>query len=418
MLNRTKAPSFSQDFSFELPQPEIITVNRGSKITWLQGIQQDVFKIELVFNSSKWNEPVKGLSHFLALLLDKGTQTKTSNQISSILDYNGAQLEITPGQDFTSVSLYGLNKSLRAVFPVILDLVTNSIFPEDELQLQKDIFIQNLKVNSKKTSFIASKLLRQNLFGMAHPYGSSVEESDLQKISSDELVIFFRAGFNLKDVFLVGNFSNEDVKWLISQLENISSKKNTDVFTGQILQGNNTRAEEIKGVQATIRLGKRFVNRNHSDYAACVLANHILGGFFGSRLMKNIREDKGLTYGIYSSIQPLQRDAFLSIGADVNVDKIEVALIEIKNEIERLIQTPIAFEELATAKNHFLGSLQLEVSNPFSAIEKIKTVLLNDLSVNFYENLFLAIKDLNSAQLKSTTMSHMSPESFTSVVVS
>src|SRR5438132_6169031 len=176
MLNRTKAPAFSQNFSFELPQPEIISLGNGSRLIWLNGIQQDVFKIELVFESGKWNEPLKGISHFTALVLDKGTSTHTSSEISSILDYHGAQLEINPGQDYTSVSLYGLNKSLHEVFPIIQNIIIDPRFPEEELQLQKDIFSQNLRVNNKKTSFIASKLLRQNLFGKEHPYGSSVEE--------------------------------------------------------------------------------------------------------------------------------------------------------------------------------------------------------------------------------------------------
>src|SRR5438045_1326504 len=117
MLTRTKAPAFSQNFSFKLPQPKIFSLANNAQLIWLSEIQQEVFKIEFIFNASRWNEETKGLAHFLALMLDKGTVNKSSSQISNALDFYGAQLEITPGHDYTSVSLYGLNKSLRKVFP-------------------------------------------------------------------------------------------------------------------------------------------------------------------------------------------------------------------------------------------------------------------------------------------------------------
>jgi predicted Zn-dependent peptidase len=184
-----------------------------------------------------------------------------------------------------------------------------------------------------------------------------------------------------------------------------------------IHQSADIRVDELKGVQATVRLGKRFINRNHTDYPGCLIINHILGGFFGSRLMKNIREEKGLTYGISSSIQPLKRDSFFTIGTDVNVKKIDLALAEIKNEIERLLTELISIEELTIAKNHFMGSLQLEVSNPFTSIEKIKTIYLNDLNLGFYKNLFYVIKELNSSELKEVSSKYFGATSFNVVVV-
>src|SRR5258706_1986189 len=207
MLIRTKAPSFTQNFSFELPKPEVMCLTNGSKFYVLKGIQQEVFKIEFVFSSAKWNEPIKGLSHFIALMLDKGTNNQSAKQISTTLDFYGAQLEITPGYDYTSVSLYGLNKSLNKVLPLIISLLTQSNFPQRELELQKEIFIQNLRINNRKTGFVASKLLRQNLFGKNHPYGGSLEEEDVNVILPNGLQEFFNEHLALENIFLVGNLS-------------------------------------------------------------------------------------------------------------------------------------------------------------------------------------------------------------------
>ena len=123
MLNRTYAAPFSKAFSFELPQPQITQLNEGLDFIFLNGLQQEVFKLEFVFKAGKWWEIKNGLSHFTSILLEKGTSKKTSSEIANLLDYYGAQIEISPGYDFTSVSLYGLRKYFDKIFPVLWEKV-------------------------------------------------------------------------------------------------------------------------------------------------------------------------------------------------------------------------------------------------------------------------------------------------------
>src|SRR5437879_6317950 len=155
MLNRTSPPPFSKTSSFELPQPEIIQLNEALNFFFLNGLQQEVFKLEFIFKAGKWWEPKIGLSHFTALLLEKGTTSKSSIEIANLLDYYGAQIEVSPGYDFTSVSLYGLRRYFNETFPVLWEILTQPSFDQTEFDLQKDIFIQNLKVNNEKNSFVA-----------------------------------------------------------------------------------------------------------------------------------------------------------------------------------------------------------------------------------------------------------------------
>ena len=143
-----------------------------------------------------------------------------------------------------------------------------------------------------------------------------------------------------------------------------------------------------------------------------VLLNHILGGYFGSRLMKNIREEKGLTYGINSSIHALKHDAFLLVGIDVNKENCTVALSEIKSEIKRLQEVGIDLGELETAKHHLLGSLQLETANPFSVLEKIKTIRLHNLNNNFYSILLEGIQVSNQDTLIRIAQTHLNENNF------
>ncbi|HYC86051.1 MAG TPA: insulinase family protein, partial [Chryseosolibacter sp.] len=170
-------------------------------------------------------------------------------------------------------------------------------------------------------------------------------------------------------------------------------------------------------VQASIRTGRRFIMRNHPDYHVSVFVAHVLGGYFGSRLMKNIREEKGLTYGIYASIQPLQHAGFLVIGADVNRENVDVTLDEIRKELRSLRTEAIPQAELETAKNHFIGTLQAEITTPFAHADKIKTIILSQLSTDFYQKMIAEVSEINPARIMEITDRYFHEDSFSSVSV-
>lgn len=409
MLDRRIAPKHTEITSFHLPTPEIHTLSSGVPLFVLRGVSQQVIKIELVFSGSKWDETKSGLSFFTAQMLEKGTVTKTSFEIADYFDRHGASVEISSGFDFVSVSLFSLTKNIDKVLPLFTELVTSSIFPDNELSLQKEIFNQNLKINNEKTSYVASKLIKQHLFGNTHPYGRAIEEDDVNQLTREDLNNFFHNHFSLIQTFVVGSLDESVLNLLISELSMIPvahHKKNNLNFP--VSQNESTEyLKKTSSIQSSLRLGKRTINRSHQDYPSLILINHIFGGYFGSRLMKNIREDKGLTYGIYSSINNLRNDAFFVIAADVNRINKDVALAEIRNELNILCNKLIGIQELQNAKNHLLGSLQLEIANPFSVIEKIKTIRLYGLNENFYNDLFLDILDLNEQTLQRVANNYL-----------
>lgn len=416
MLDRTSAPPFSKTFTFELPEPEVVQLNGGIDLVFLSGVPQDVFKIEVIFDAGKWWESKRGVSHFTALTLDKGTANRDAKEIAEYFDYHGSQIEISPGYDFVSVSLYGLTKHFDKVFPMFWEILTEPIFPQEEFQLQREIFIENLKVNNEKNSFVASKLLRKNVFGNDHPYGNSVEEQDALHLIREDLVGYFKSSFSPFEIYLTGNFDQRQLQILV---DNFTVNRQTRSERKFNLVRASAGEEILKdeSVQSSLRLGKRFVNRTHADYFELLLLNQVLGGYFGSRLMKNIREEKGLTYGIYSSVNAFKNDCLFSIGADVGKEKKELALTEIKRELSRLIEVPIDENELTAAKNHFLGNLQLEVANPFACTDKIKNIRLNNLGDSFYKSLFARIQASNSKNLQSLAERYFIPDDLTVVCV-
>jgi zinc protease len=401
MLNRSIAPPFSQNFSFELPAAEVTPIADGVNFTFLGGLQQEVFKLEIIFNAGKWYEPKLGLSHFTSILLNKGTSDKSSKEIAELFDYYGAQIEISPGYDFTSVSLYALKKHVHEIVPLFCKILTSPMFRQEEFDLQRDIFLQNLKVNNEKNSFVASKLIRKNIFGAVHPYGSSIEENDAATLTVNELLNYFKSNFSPSEVYLMGNFDSHQVKFLKDQFVSLQLKRQENKMHFDVIPGQSAQhISKQNSVQSSTRLGKLTATRGHADYFSLLLLNHILGGYFGSRLMKNIREEKGLTYGIYSSINSFKHKSLFSIGADVDKGNLELTIKEIKKELQTLREHLIPEDELLTAKNHFLGSLQLDAANPFSLLDKIKNIHLNQLSKDYYKNLVASIQSSDSISLR------------------
>jgi predicted Zn-dependent peptidase len=216
----------------------------------------------------------------------------------------------------------------------------------------------------------------------------------------------------------VGSLETQQIHWLIDQLSllRLGSLNVNRGFT--IEPGDATQhIARPDGVQSSIRMGMRTINRGHADYFSLLLLNHILGGYFGSRLMKNIREEKGLTYGIYSSLNPFRNDCMFSLGADVDKINVELTINEIRKEIEALCRNLISEDELDVAKNHLLGGIQLEMANPFSTFDKIKNIRLNQLEKEYYNNLFTSVKSINPEELQATAQKYFNTNDLTIVSV-
>ena len=404
MLDRTVAPPFIKSDTFELPSYQSSEVN-GVPVFIIPEVKQDILKIELIFKSGKWFEPKPGVSHFTSNMLEKGTERLNSSELAEAFDRMGAHIEISAGYDNTAVSVYALRKNWKEATELFAEMIRTPVFDQEELDLMKDIFLQTLKINKEKTSFVASQLIRKNIFG-DHPYGTSLEEKDVLNLSVDDLRTFHRAAFRPEAIF-VTTHPSVTIEEVLSHFSLFVAASHESQQMPVITPGKKKEHVSKEGVQTSLRLGVRTLNRTDNQYPDLLLFNHILGGYFGSRLMKNIREEKGLTYGIYSSINPFRHDSFFVIGADVNKENRDLALEEIRKEMKRMRTEPVDAQELEIARNHFLGSLQSEVANPFSVTDKIKNIHLNRLHKNYYPNMFRRINSLTTKDLLSVGDQHV-----------
>lgn len=417
MLDRTLAPPFVKSTSFHLPPVSKATLANGVKVIQLENIQQKLVKIEVIFDAGKWYEQKPEASHFTVQMLDKGTKSMSSRQIAEILDRYGAHLELTSNLDHASVSLYSLTKHVKSLLPVFFEIISSPSFAKKELEQLKDHFIQSLRIKNEKTSYLASKLIRKKIFGATHPYGQSAEEADITNITDSDLSFHFTSRMNPTHIFVLGQIDDLDFDSVKENINAISikafpvpaaTKSPNDVAPVYL--------EKENSVQSSIRLGKCTIQRDHTDFAGLTILNYYLGGYFGSRLMKNLREDKGLTYGISSSISSFKHESLLLIGTDINKENRRLAVDEILKEIN-LLKSSINEDELELAKRHFIGSLQGEIASPFSILGKIKNIELNQLPVSYYQDLISKINNVSVEELIQIAEIHLKEDSLFEVVI-
>jgi zinc protease len=414
-MDRVTPPSFKKSLTFDLPSPERFSLSGNIELLYLPSRLSQALKIEFVFRAGRIYEPALGVAQFVSQLLDKGIPGKNAGQIADLLDYYGAHLESQASFDFTTVSLYCLKKDAQHLLPLFIGLITEATFPEDELETYRRIFIENLKVNLQKNSFLASNEIRKGLFG-DHPYGLSTAIQNAQEIEVAQLRSYFHTYFSPYKILVIGDLEPGDLNLLRSYAYPIHSAAVSRTYPTTPSRITRQDVDGPNKTQASIRLGKITINRKHTDIAGLTLTNHMLGGFFGSRLMKNIREEKGLTYGIHSGIQHLNQNSWLVISADVNADKVEEAISEIKKELDSLAVFNDA-EELELCKNHLIGSIQNDTATIFSVGDRIKTIALNDLDDDYYNTLIAGISSTTLRDVSRISASYLAGRDMFTVVV-
>ena len=425
LLDRTTPPSIHDAIEFDYVLPSINTqrLGNGLPLYWLNAGVQDVVEIDWVFPAGLWFEQKPAVAHAVAALLKNGTSKKTAHEINEAFEFYGANLKVNTGNDFSSVTLYTLTKHLPKLLPLVYELLTDAIFPEKELQLYKQNAIQRLLVNLRQCEFVANQRIDALLFGEAHPYGRYSKKEKIEALTREDLLAFYKKYFALANVrmFMAGKISAADVK----AMEDVFGK--APVATETLIQETfsapapSEKKHQIindeNGVQGAIRIGRLFPNRHHEDFAPMIVLNTLFGGYFGSRLMSNIREEKGFTYGIYSSLAPYINGGSLVIHTEVGRDVIAPAVKEIYHEMQQLCETAADDEELLLVKNYLLGNLLGDLDGPFQIIQRWRTLILNDLTEeHFYRNIRV-YKTITVKELQLLAQKYFCTDDFYEVVV-
>ena len=424
-MNRKTAPHIKDavEFNLQLKSCQKFTLDNAVPVYTIDAGAQEVIQIELVFYAGNWFEEQKSVAAATNYLLKNGTSTKTAFEINEVFEYYGAYCNRSCFNETAVVSLSSLSKQLPAILPVVREMITDAAFSDAELDIYKQNSKQRIKVNLQKCDFVATRLIDAYLFGEQHPYGKYTNPEDLDALNSQMLKDFFKQYYlNGQCVIFVSGKLPADIE---QQLNSTFGDLSLKPFNNQLATIIQSPAAEKKyriqndaeGVQGAIRIARPFPNRHHPDFMKVSVLNTVFGGFFGSRLMSNIREDKGYTYGIHSYVQNHIHQSAWMISTEAGKDVCEATIEEIYKEMKLLREDLVDEEELMLVRNYLIGTILGDLDGPFQIMGRWKNLVLNNLDGDYFYRSIETIKTISAEELRELSKKYLNPENFYELVV-
>jgi zinc protease len=421
MIDRTLAPSFHQVEDIHLLHAQSHLLDNDLQCFVVNGGEQDLVRIEFIFSNIGWDVTMPLQAFAANTLLNDGTSEYSASEIADKIDYYGAFLQTEYSFDQATVTLFTLNKHLKATLPIVKAILTDSIFPQRELETFILNQKQKLSVNLEKNDFVARKVFNQTLFGDTL-YGYDIDAIAYDRLTQNQLVDYFKKAYQPQNCTLViaGRVTDETLSELNSNFG--TDWKNTqpvspNQFTFEKMGGGEHYVEKQDALQSAIRIGQIAINRTHPDFAGFQVLNTILGGYFGSRLMANIREDKGFTYGIGSALVSLKNTGYFFIASEVGADVCSQAMFEIQKEVNLLKTEKVSNGELDLVRNYMLGSMLGSLENALSHADKFKSIYFSGLDYDYYEKYIGVVRNINADHILRLANEYLNFEDFQRVIV-
>lgn len=423
ILDRKNAPAIvdAVNLKLQLKPYKKFTLKNGVDVYTIEAGAEEVMSIEWVFYAGNWYEDQSLVAATTNFLLKNGTKNKTAFQVNEHFEYYGSYLNRACYNETATVSLHCLTKHVSELLPAVRELLTDSTMPEEELAIYQQNMKQKLKVSLKKSEFIAGRLIDVYLYGEQHPYGKYSKEEDFNGLNKPQLVDFY------EHYYRQGKFVMFVAGKLPANLEQLLNEQFGDLGNNAIASKtiNTLPSAEKKfrvsndkdGVQGSIRIARAFPNRHHPDFLKAQVLNSLFGGFFGSRLMSNIREDKGYTYGIHSYLQNHIHESAWMISTEAGKDVCEAAIMEIYKEMKDLREELVDDEELSLVRNYMMGSILGDLDGPFQIIARWKNIILNGLDEIYFYNSINTIKTVTADELQALAQKYFNPDEFYELVV-
>ncbi len=423
MPNRKESPKIVDaiHFDLKLKKADKFILDNGAEVYAINAGAEEVIMFEWVYCAGNWFEEQKLIAATTNFLLRNGTNHRSSFGINEYFEYYGSFLNRSCYNETATITLHCLKKHINELLPVVKELITESVMPQDELDIYKQNMKQRLQVNLKKSDFVAGRIIDASLFGENHPYGRYNYLEDFDNLERTSLQHFYNQYYrNGKFILFVAGKLPTDI-------ETILNTQFGDLHMGTVLEKEikTQPAKEKKlrivndenGVQGSIRMARHFPNRHHPDFSKVMVLNVLLGGFFGSRLMRNIREDKGYTYGIHSFIQNHIHETCWMISTEAGKDVCEATLEEVYKEMKQLREVPVGNDELLLVKNYMMGGILGDLNGPFQIIARWKNYVLNNLPEQYFYDSIQLIKSITPEEIQQLAQKYLQPEDFYELVV-
>lgn len=422
-LDRTLPPLLRPLEAFEILRPERLEMKNGMQLNVIRAGSQEVVRLDLLIGGGQWHQTQALQALFTNRMLREGTPTMTSAQIAEKLDYYGAWLDLSSSVNCGFVTLYSLNKYFPRTLAIIADMLMNPSFPEKELEVVLETNRQQFLVNSSRVEVIARKHFNRSLFGEEHPFGRFAVESDYGRITPEVLREFYRKHYHSGNctVYVSGKVTPEIIRCIEEHLGNAPWGEIKEVQPLELIEPRQTTekhvfVEKADALQSSLKMGCFMMDRAHPDFLKARVMVTLFGGYFGSRLMSNIREDKGYTYGIGAGIVNCPGSGVLAITTEADNQYIDSIITEVYREMDKMCNDLAPQEELEMVRNYMLGDFCRSYEGPFSLSEAWIYTKTADLDDDFFVRQVDSIRSITAEEIRTLAQRYLCKENLIEVV--
>lgn len=423
LLDRTIQPKVRDIEHLAVQMPQRFIMPNGVPLNILNSGDNEVVRIDLLIEGGRWHQSQPLQALFTNRMLREGTLRYSTLEIAEKLDYYGAWLELSSASEYAYITLYSLNKYLPQTLDVLESIVKEPTFPEKELGVVAENNIQQFIVNSSKVDFLAHRALMKAVYGGQHPCGRLVQKEDYKRITPDVLRKFYDRYYHSRNctIYVSGKVGDDCVRRIEDLFgreafgKGFQKPEKTD-FVPVSSVDKRIFVEYADVMQSAVRMGMLSLERCHPDYLKVRVMVTLFGGYFGSRLMSNIREEKGYTYGISAGIAPYPGQGILVINTETANEFVEPLVREVYHEIDRLQNDPVPEDELFMVKNYMLGEMCRSYESAFSLADAWMFVQVSGFGDTHFEDVLNTIKNITPEEIRELAGRYLCKEKLKEVI--
>lgn len=353
--------------SVDMPKALPVVASNGVHIYTLPTPDFEVVRFSFVFRAGTSVQHKPFAASAAANMLGEGSGNLSAQQIAEQFDFYGSYFDVNIDRDYAYISFCSLRKFFIPTLEVAREIVLNPAFPEREFRVYCSKRKQNLAIERKKVDMQSRELFATALFGAEHPYGISSSELLYDELTREDLVDIYKRLYTADNCFVVcsGQLDEEVMQHIVAMAEALPKGDSVDVCLPAAVTTHRLRRDVDSALQSSVRIGRLLFPRTHPDFVGMQVVAAVLGGYFGSRLMRNLREEHGYTYGVMAAMVNFDKEGYLAIATQVAREVREEVLKEIYYEIERLRTELVSEEELQMVKNVMVGEILRILDGPF-----------------------------------------------------
>lgn len=415
-----RQPEITIPTTIKVPAAERIVARNGTSVYAIKCPEYKVVRISFVFEAGSTRQLHPFIASATANMLAEGSQNLSAQQIAERLDYYGSYFDINIDRDHAYITFCTLSKFFSQTAEIIEEVILRPTFPQEETATYCAKRKQQLTIERRKVELIARENFAKAMFGAEHPYGISYSEERYDDITSEMLSDHYRRCYTAEGCIVVcsGDLTDDVLQRVLSITESLPHATADNEFVSPPVHTTHQMfIPHDEAVQASIRMGRMLFGRTHEEFIPMQVLSTILGGYFGSRLMQNLRERNGFTYGVYSAMVNFQQAGYLALATQVGCEVKEAALEEIAREIETLRQEPVSEEELSLVKNIMAGEMMRILDGPFGIADVTTENILCGFDNSHIQQNLERIRQTTPEELQALAQKYLRPEDLVTVVV-